>query len=109
MIVVTYEMIGVTRRVMMMCGARVMMIVRRVARPGVDCRPANGSLSAGNIRRVLDGIFEIPCAELYNSVDSRRLSTVELKSKAFLADDSGACARSKPRSRLLASHVAVCA
>eukprot|EP00959_Pyramimonas_sp_CCMP1952_P007630 159240-Pyramimonas_sp.AAC.1 len=25
--------------------------------PGVDCRPANGSLSAGNIRRIFDGIF----------------------------------------------------
>ena len=59
--------------------------------PGVDCRPANGSLSAGNIRRIFDGIFEMPCAEWYTSVDSRRLSTVELKSKAFLAVDSGAC------------------
>eukprot|EP00976_Prorocentrum_cordatum_P065874 1178086-Prorocentrum_minimum.AAC.1 len=33
----------------------------------------------------------MPCAEWYTSVDSRRLSTVELKSKAFLAVDSGAC------------------
>eukprot|EP00976_Prorocentrum_cordatum_P062165 1176607-Prorocentrum_minimum.AAC.1 len=30
------------------------------------------------------------CAEWFTSVDSRRLSTVELKSKAFLAVDSGA-------------------
>eukprot|EP00976_Prorocentrum_cordatum_P062038 1176559-Prorocentrum_minimum.AAC.2 len=30
------------------------------------------------------------CAEWNTSVDSRRLSTVELKSKAFLAVDSGA-------------------
>eukprot|EP00976_Prorocentrum_cordatum_P092859 1189125-Prorocentrum_minimum.AAC.2 len=58
---------------------------------GVVCRPANGSLSAGNIRRIFCGIFEMPCAECYASVDSRRLSTVELKSKAFLAVDSGAC------------------
>eukprot|EP00976_Prorocentrum_cordatum_P101866 1192818-Prorocentrum_minimum.AAC.4 len=43
--------------------------------PGVDCRPANGSLSAGNIRRILYGIFEMPCVEWYTSVDSRRLST----------------------------------
>eukprot|EP00976_Prorocentrum_cordatum_P088266 1187240-Prorocentrum_minimum.AAC.7 len=61
-----------------------------VSSPGVDCRPANGSLSAGNIRQIFNGIFEMPCAEWYNSVDSRRLSTVELKSKAFLAVDSGA-------------------
>eukprot|EP00976_Prorocentrum_cordatum_P104608 1193968-Prorocentrum_minimum.AAC.6 len=33
------------------------------ASPGVDCRPANGSLWAGNIRRVFGGIFEMPCAE----------------------------------------------
>eukprot|EP00959_Pyramimonas_sp_CCMP1952_P424383 8888752-Pyramimonas_sp.AAC.2 len=33
----------------------------------------------------------MPCAEWYTSVDSRRLPTVELKSKAFLAVDSGAC------------------
>eukprot|EP00976_Prorocentrum_cordatum_P097875 1191168-Prorocentrum_minimum.AAC.5 len=33
---------------------------------------------------------EYSCAEWYTSVDSRRLSTVELKSKAFLAVDSGA-------------------
>ena len=57
---------------------------------GVDCRPANGSLSTGNIRRIFDGIFESPCVQWYTSVDSRRLSTVELKSKAFLAVDSGA-------------------
>eukprot|EP00976_Prorocentrum_cordatum_P083500 1185274-Prorocentrum_minimum.AAC.5 len=31
------------------------------------------------------------CAEWFTSVDSRRLSTVELKWKAFLAVDSGAC------------------
>eukprot|EP00976_Prorocentrum_cordatum_P115401 1196003-Prorocentrum_minimum.AAC.5 len=30
------------------------------------------------------------CAEWFSSVDNRRLSTVELKSKAFLAVDSGA-------------------
>eukprot|EP00976_Prorocentrum_cordatum_P092037 1188765-Prorocentrum_minimum.AAC.4 len=43
------------------------------------------------IRRIFSGIFEMPCAEWYTSVDSRRLLTVELKSKAFLAVDSGAC------------------
>eukprot|EP00976_Prorocentrum_cordatum_P061935 1176517-Prorocentrum_minimum.AAC.2 len=58
--------------------------------PGVDCRPANGSLSAGNIRRIFGGIFEMMCGEWFTSVDSRRLSTVEMKSKAFLAVDSGA-------------------
>eukprot|EP00959_Pyramimonas_sp_CCMP1952_P320462 6706306-Pyramimonas_sp.AAC.1 len=31
--------------------------------PGVDYRPANGSLSTGNICRIFDGIFEMPCAE----------------------------------------------
>eukprot|EP00976_Prorocentrum_cordatum_P117503 1196317-Prorocentrum_minimum.AAC.1 len=36
----------------------------------------------------------MPCVEWYTSVDSRRLSTVELKSKAFLAVDSGACRHS---------------
>eukprot|EP00959_Pyramimonas_sp_CCMP1952_P157394 3291433-Pyramimonas_sp.AAC.1 len=30
---------------------------------GVDCRSANGSLPAGNIRRIFYGIFEMPCAE----------------------------------------------
>eukprot|EP00976_Prorocentrum_cordatum_P095512 1190201-Prorocentrum_minimum.AAC.1 len=60
------------------------------ASPGVDCRPANGSLSKGNIRRIFDGIFETPCAEWFTSVDSRQSPTVELKSKAFLAVDSGA-------------------
>eukprot|EP00976_Prorocentrum_cordatum_P101891 1192829-Prorocentrum_minimum.AAC.1 len=34
---------------------------------GVDCRPANGSLLAGNIRRIFGGIFggifEMSCAE----------------------------------------------
>eukprot|EP00976_Prorocentrum_cordatum_P005773 115271-Prorocentrum_minimum.AAC.1 len=29
------------------------------ASPGVDCRPAHGSLSTGNIRRIFDGIFEM--------------------------------------------------
>eukprot|EP00976_Prorocentrum_cordatum_P092644 1189036-Prorocentrum_minimum.AAC.1 len=43
----------------------------------------------------------MPCAEWYASVDSRRLSTVELKSKAFLAVDSGACY--SPRSSLSTS------
>eukprot|EP00959_Pyramimonas_sp_CCMP1952_P053267 1114167-Pyramimonas_sp.AAC.1 len=33
----------------------------------------------------------MPCAEWYTSVDSQRLSTAELKSKAFWAVDSGAC------------------
>eukprot|EP00959_Pyramimonas_sp_CCMP1952_P018990 401402-Pyramimonas_sp.AAC.1 len=33
------------------------------------------------------------CPEWYTSVDSRRLSTAELKSKAFSAVDSGACRR----------------
>eukprot|EP00959_Pyramimonas_sp_CCMP1952_P350642 7346332-Pyramimonas_sp.AAC.1 len=49
-----------------------------------------GSLSAGNIRRMFGGVFEMPCAGWYTSVDSRRPSTVELKPKAFLAVDSGA-------------------
>eukprot|EP00959_Pyramimonas_sp_CCMP1952_P458541 9476788-Pyramimonas_sp.AAC.1 len=31
--------------------------------PGVHYRPANGSLSAGNIRRIFYRIFETPCAE----------------------------------------------
>eukprot|EP00959_Pyramimonas_sp_CCMP1952_P431663 9040167-Pyramimonas_sp.AAC.1 len=31
------------------------------------------------------------CAEWFTSVDGRRLSNVEVKSKAFLAVDSGAC------------------
>eukprot|EP00976_Prorocentrum_cordatum_P115484 1196019-Prorocentrum_minimum.AAC.5 len=44
-----------------------------VSSPGVDCRPANGSLSAGNIRRITDGIFEMPCAEWYTIVDNCRL------------------------------------
>eukprot|EP00959_Pyramimonas_sp_CCMP1952_P354049 7417734-Pyramimonas_sp.AAC.1 len=35
----------------------------------------------------------MPCAEWYTSVDSRRLSTVELMSKAFLAVDSEACVK----------------
>eukprot|EP00976_Prorocentrum_cordatum_P075791 1182040-Prorocentrum_minimum.AAC.2 len=60
------------------------------ASPGVDCRPANGRPPAGNKRRIFNGIFEMPCAEWFTSVDSRRLSTVELKSKAFLAAESGA-------------------
>ena len=45
-----------------------------VPSPGVDCRPANGSLSAGNIRQIFGGIFEIPCAEWYTSVDRRLLN-----------------------------------
>eukprot|EP00976_Prorocentrum_cordatum_P064568 1177545-Prorocentrum_minimum.AAC.1 len=49
-----------------------------------------GSLSAGNIRRIFGGIFEVLCDEWYTSVDSRRLSTVELKSTAFWAVNSGA-------------------
>eukprot|EP00976_Prorocentrum_cordatum_P114607 1195871-Prorocentrum_minimum.AAC.13 len=57
--------------------------------PGVDCRPAMCQ-SAGNVRRIFGRMFEMSCAEWYTSVDSR-LSTVELKSKAFLAVDSGAC------------------
>eukprot|EP00959_Pyramimonas_sp_CCMP1952_P135308 2831281-Pyramimonas_sp.AAC.1 len=37
---------------------------RGQCRSRVDCRPANGdSLSTGNIRRIFDVIFEIPCAE----------------------------------------------
>eukprot|EP00959_Pyramimonas_sp_CCMP1952_P232850 4866411-Pyramimonas_sp.AAC.1 len=32
----------------------------------------------------------MPCAEWFTSVDGRRLPTVELKSKAFLAVASGA-------------------
>eukprot|EP00959_Pyramimonas_sp_CCMP1952_P015847 335169-Pyramimonas_sp.AAC.1 len=35
----------------------------------------------------------MPCAEWHTSVDSRRLSNVELKSKTFSAVDSGACLR----------------
>eukprot|EP00976_Prorocentrum_cordatum_P112536 1195547-Prorocentrum_minimum.AAC.1 len=32
--------------------------------PGVDCRrPANDSLSARNIRQIVGGIFQLPCAE----------------------------------------------
>eukprot|EP00976_Prorocentrum_cordatum_P092446 1188947-Prorocentrum_minimum.AAC.2 len=50
-----------------------------------------GSLSTENIHRIFCRIFEMPCAEWHTSVNSRRLSTVELKSKAFLAVDSGAC------------------
>eukprot|EP00976_Prorocentrum_cordatum_P105091 1194155-Prorocentrum_minimum.AAC.2 len=51
------------------------------ASPGVDCLPANVSLSAGgggNIRRIFNGcIVEMPCAEWYILVStvSRRLST----------------------------------
>eukprot|EP00976_Prorocentrum_cordatum_P110659 1195239-Prorocentrum_minimum.AAC.6 len=33
------------------------------ASPGADCRPANGSVSTGNMRRIFDGTFEMPCAE----------------------------------------------
>eukprot|EP00976_Prorocentrum_cordatum_P000449 9150-Prorocentrum_minimum.AAC.1 len=55
-----------------------------------------GSLSAGNIRRIFGRIFEMPCAEWYTSVDSRQPSTVELKSKASLAVDSGACPVDSP-------------
>eukprot|EP00976_Prorocentrum_cordatum_P082070 1184674-Prorocentrum_minimum.AAC.4 len=51
------------------------------------------SVDIGNVSRIFDGIFEMPCAEWYTSVESRRQSTVELKSKAFLVVDSGACAR----------------
>eukprot|EP00959_Pyramimonas_sp_CCMP1952_P191078 3995783-Pyramimonas_sp.AAC.1 len=39
----------------------------------------------------------MPCAEWYTSVDSGRLSTVELKSKAFLDVDSGAWTLLTPR------------
>eukprot|EP00959_Pyramimonas_sp_CCMP1952_P151839 3177038-Pyramimonas_sp.AAC.1 len=39
----------------------------RMRRPLQPC----GSLSAGNIRRIFDKIFETPCAEWYTSVDSR--------------------------------------
>ena len=45
---------------------------QKVPSPRVDFRPANGSLSAGNIRRIFRGIFEMPFAEWYTSVDSRR-------------------------------------
>ena len=41
----------------------------------------------------------MPCAGWYTCVDSRRLSTVELKSKAFLAVDSGTCVRDGPLQR----------
>eukprot|EP00976_Prorocentrum_cordatum_P106320 1194425-Prorocentrum_minimum.AAC.6 len=40
--------------------------------PRIDCQPANGSPPAGNIRRIVNGIFEMPCAEWYTSVDSQR-------------------------------------
>eukprot|EP00959_Pyramimonas_sp_CCMP1952_P426860 8940235-Pyramimonas_sp.AAC.1 len=56
-----------------------------MASPGVDFRPA---MSAG---RIFGRIFKVPCADWHTSVDSRRLSTVELQSKAFLAVGSGAC------------------
>eukprot|EP00959_Pyramimonas_sp_CCMP1952_P470237 9496299-Pyramimonas_sp.AAC.2 len=58
--------------------------------PGVDCRQSSpcGGLSAGSIRRIFGGRFEMPCAEWYTRVDGRRLSTVELK---FSAVDSRAC------------------
>eukprot|EP00976_Prorocentrum_cordatum_P106188 1194402-Prorocentrum_minimum.AAC.3 len=42
--------------------------------PGVDCRPASGSMSPGNIRRIFDGIFEMPRAEWYTSVNCRLLN-----------------------------------
>eukprot|EP00976_Prorocentrum_cordatum_P058750 1173622-Prorocentrum_minimum.AAC.1 len=42
----------------------------RVA-PNTNCRPANASLSAGNIRRIFCGSFEMPCDEWYTSVDSK--------------------------------------
>eukprot|EP00959_Pyramimonas_sp_CCMP1952_P336439 7044832-Pyramimonas_sp.AAC.1 len=67
-----------------------------VSSPGVDCRPANVILSAGNIHPIVDGKIEMLCAEWYTSVDRRRLSTVELKSKAFSAVDSGARSVSSP-------------
>eukprot|EP00976_Prorocentrum_cordatum_P108301 1194815-Prorocentrum_minimum.AAC.4 len=70
--------------------AGVCVPMQNVSSPGVDCRPANGSPPTGNIRRIFGGIFEMLCAEWFTSVDSRRLSTVELKSKVFLAVDSGA-------------------
>eukprot|EP00959_Pyramimonas_sp_CCMP1952_P235132 4913433-Pyramimonas_sp.AAC.2 len=61
--------------------ARVFALVPRwvtlaapVASPGVDCRPANGSPPAGNIRRIFHGIFEMPCDEWCTSVDSRLLN-----------------------------------
>eukprot|EP00976_Prorocentrum_cordatum_P074384 1181500-Prorocentrum_minimum.AAC.3 len=65
--------------------------------PGAPSKPRSRLLasqwqSVGRIRRIFGRIFEIPCVVImvYASVDSRRLSTVELKSKAFLAVDSGA-------------------
>eukprot|EP00959_Pyramimonas_sp_CCMP1952_P332760 6968299-Pyramimonas_sp.AAC.2 len=50
-----------------------------------------GSVSAVNIHRIFGGIFEMLCAEWCTGVDGRRMSTVESKSKAFAAVDSGAC------------------
>eukprot|EP00959_Pyramimonas_sp_CCMP1952_P169058 3531623-Pyramimonas_sp.AAC.2 len=48
-----------------------------------------GSLSAGNIRRIFGGIFEMLCVKWFTSVDSRQRSTVELNAKAvFSAVDS---------------------
>eukprot|EP00976_Prorocentrum_cordatum_P096045 1190404-Prorocentrum_minimum.AAC.1 len=58
--------------------------------PGSTVGQPCSRLSAGNIRRIFGGILETLCFEWYTSVDSRRLSTVEFKSKAFLAVDSGA-------------------
>eukprot|EP00976_Prorocentrum_cordatum_P005589 111753-Prorocentrum_minimum.AAC.2 len=55
--------------------------ILQVRSSGVDCRPTNGGLSAGNIRRIFGEIFETPRAEWCTIVDSRRLSTVELKPK----------------------------
>eukprot|EP00976_Prorocentrum_cordatum_P102529 1193091-Prorocentrum_minimum.AAC.2 len=61
---------------------------RRAPEPTVG-QPC-GRLSAGNIPRIFGRMFKTPCAEWYTSVDGIRLPTVELKSKAFLAVDSGA-------------------
>eukprot|EP00976_Prorocentrum_cordatum_P096380 1190545-Prorocentrum_minimum.AAC.1 len=48
--------------------------------PRVDCRPwplaaANGSLSAGNIRRIFGGIFEMMCVEWYTTYRAVGLHT----------------------------------
>eukprot|EP00976_Prorocentrum_cordatum_P074565 1181564-Prorocentrum_minimum.AAC.2 len=55
-----------------------------------QCLKPRSRPSANQLAVCRQGIFEMLCAEWYTSVDSRRLSTVDLKSKAFLAVDYGA-------------------
>eukprot|EP00959_Pyramimonas_sp_CCMP1952_P114835 2400741-Pyramimonas_sp.AAC.1 len=76
------------------------MAASQVTSPGVDCRPANDSLSAGNIFSYVEYLMECSKCRALNGilVSTILVSTVdelsvdvELKSKAFLAVDSGAC------------------